>query len=134
MTESLRRSAKHDEVVYLMQFGEGCPVKVGYTSNIGLRLEVIGASHWRPMSLLYVVAGNRRLEGQLHRRWTRHRIGSTEWFSPAPEILAWWEEQRAREPTLEVQLARSLRLMRGVDLDTIFGGTHSSRLKSARHT
>jgi len=112
-----------------MQFGPGTPVKIGFTRNMGLRLEVISTSHYLPMSLLYALAGGRALEKQIHRIWDRHRIGATEWFEPAPEILEWFAKMKeGREAgELEEALLRSLELMRGVDLDVALAGTNGQK-------
>lgn len=119
-----RHAGKHDQVVYCIQFGEGEPVKIGTTCNLGLRLEVIGASHWRPITLLFATRGARPLEATLHARWSEHRIGKHEWFRPAPEILEWWRAGARPDDSLANALERSMVLAKDADVDRAFEGTH----------
>jgi hypothetical protein len=110
-----------------MQFGRGEPVKIGFTSNLGLRLQVIGAAHWRPLTLIYAMRGDRTREQQLHALWSAHRIGRTEWFRPDEAILKWWADASERDASLANQLERSIAIADGADLDRAYEGTNGQR-------
>lgn len=74
-------------VVYFMQRQDGI-IKVGYsTACLAGRLQTLEAEYGQ-MRLLGLVEGDRWLEGKI-KRWFRHLcVEGTEWFRPAPELLA----------------------------------------------
>jgi hypothetical protein len=74
-------SGAHGDRVYFVRNGDR--IKIGYTTNLRGRL---GALCQRPDSVLLLLQGGNGLEAALHRYFSAHRIGSTEWFRYAGEI------------------------------------------------
>lgn len=58
-------------------------VKIGYTTNLARRFAAL-----QPDTVLYVAAGDRNTERDLHGRFGAHWI-TGEWFADAPEIHAY---------------------------------------------
>lgn len=82
-------------LVYFAQAEPSGPIKIGFTSNVARRLHELGKGrrHLKFVALLEL-AGDKRLEGELHARFAAHRI-SREWFRPASELLEFIAERRA---------------------------------------
>lgn len=127
--ERTKRPGAHGPVVYFMQFGDGEPIKIGFTTDIGVRLEVIRSAHWQEMTILSAMKGDRSTEKALHKKFAKHRV-SGEWFRPAEEILRMARTHNAKkenqdDPDLTDALMKSIELAKGADLDTVFKGTRS---------
>lgn len=122
----LREATNHEPCVYLMQFGAGQPIKIGFTTNIGARLLVIRAAHWQEPTVLCALAGDRRLEKKMHARFAAHRIGATEWFRPAPSLLHLAKETESSGELAEA-LVKSIEQCAGADIDRLYDGTHGQR-------
>lgn len=58
-------------------------VKIGRTLNPRRRGGELRAT------MLYVFDGDLQVERQHHAMWAAHRIGTSEWFRPVPQILHW---------------------------------------------
>lgn len=73
--------------IYLIQSGEGGPIKIGISRDVEDRLAQLQTSHHERLRLLATANGTEDDERELHRRFHRaHKSG--EWFRPVPEILA----------------------------------------------
>lgn len=88
--EAERRKAS---VVYFVE-RDGF-IKIGFTTQLRKRLSALGKGGQMPegmtvgpVKLLATLPGDDDNEGYLHRRFRAHRIDGTEWFYPAPELLA----------------------------------------------
>lgn len=64
-------------------------IKIGHTRFPDMRIRTLRYSSgvWA-QSFLATVDGGRDLERAYHERFAEHRHGKSEWFDPAPEILA----------------------------------------------
>lgn len=118
--EKADRPGKHVEHVYCLRFGDG-PVKLGYSSNLGARVRVIGASHWMPLTMLGAIMGNRAVEAAMHDAFAEERIERTEWFRPSERVLSFASRMCARGLLPEVQT--SLDLYAPVPIEEVFAGT-----------
>jgi hypothetical protein len=118
--EVLDRPGTHAEHVYILRFGEG-PVKIGYSSNIGARLRVIGASHWEPLTMVGAIMGNRSTERALHDRLRADRIGRTEWFKPSASVLDVAKGIASGE--LPEDVKNSIEWSKDLDIEGLFIGT-----------
>jgi predicted GIY-YIG superfamily endonuclease len=95
------------EVVYaLIRVSDG-RVKVGSTNNITARLSAHRRKHGE-IRFLGTLPGYRQLETEIHERWAKYqhvkvytrdwgngsfqRTKKTDWFDPAPPLLAWIAE------------------------------------------
>lgn len=61
-------------------------IKIGYASNVGVRLSNIKVSTPYKVELLASIEGTPQDEAALHARFADHRFRG-EWFKPHPEIL-----------------------------------------------
>ena len=73
-------------MVYVFQMGLAGPLKIGFSTNVGQRLETI--QHHSPFDMHRLVAfeGTVEDEAALHRRFAKFRMRG-EWFLPASEII-----------------------------------------------
>jgi hypothetical protein len=85
-----------DHVVYLLLRGD-CTIKIGFTSQLRKRWSTLQREHG-PLRLVGLCRGSRLLEGALHERFQRWRIGTSEWFLPAPRLLWFSAGCRYRAP------------------------------------
>lgn len=93
--------AKDDELalVYYVQIGEH--IKVGYTTNLTLRLR----SYPPYRRLLATEPGGRSLEGQRLREFKHLVDAGQEWLRPGPDLIAHINELRAADGTAPIQPA-----------------------------
>ena len=77
--------------VYLAAWGDTF-VKIGYSSNIRLRLKTIQSACPIPVTLLGWVSGGQKMETQLHRRFVDSRHAG-EWYHLTDEIRAFVESE-----------------------------------------
>lgn len=73
--------------IYMIQSGDGGPVKIGLSKNPKKRLSQLQVSHPYTLRLIHIFAGGRDEEIALHLRFAEARIRG-EWFHPLPEIVA----------------------------------------------
>jgi hypothetical protein len=66
----------HEGVVYFILNGNR--VKIGTTTNLRRRVRALAL---KPRNVIACVPGDHRRESRTHARFSRLRIGSTEWFS-----------------------------------------------------
>lgn len=72
--------------VYFVQAGEGGPIKIGFSSDVGSRIAALQSGHGEPLRLLAMVPGSRPEEKALHGRFAPARVRG-EWFRPTAELL-----------------------------------------------
>lgn len=75
-------------LVYFIQRGVDGPVKIGHSKNVRGRLSSLQTGIPERLHLLGVLDGGKAEEQRLHRYFSAHCIQG-EWFSPAPEVLAY---------------------------------------------
>jgi hypothetical protein len=69
------------EVVYYAT--DGCNIKIGRTVSPRRRGGELRAT------MLLTIPGSELEERRQHRMWARYRIGKSEWFHPADDLLLW---------------------------------------------
>jgi hypothetical protein len=74
-------------VIYFAQSIEGGPVKIGATDDVARRLGQLEAHYGRPLALLATLPGGRDEEAEIHERFAHLRLGRTEQFRPAAELM-----------------------------------------------
>lgn len=74
-------------MIYFVQSVDGGPVKVGTTRNLDRRLKELEARYRRPLSVLATMPGGRKEELQIHRQFSRLRLGNTEQFRPDADLM-----------------------------------------------
>jgi hypothetical protein len=76
--------------VYLAQRERDGAIKIGVSWSPWQRVKSLATKHKSPVELLAETEGGRRLESDLHWRFRAHAVpGENEWFTPAPEVLAY---------------------------------------------
>lgn len=68
--------------VYVIQAGEGGPVKIGFSTNVLRRIENMQVASAAPLRLVVLLDGSQEAEREIHARMSHHRLRG-EWFSPA---------------------------------------------------
>lgn len=63
-------------------------IKIGHTIHPAMRRRTLRWEHGVYANFLATTKGGRDLERAYHERFAEHRHGKSEWFDPAPEILA----------------------------------------------
>lgn len=74
-------------MIYFLQPVEGGPIKIGCSENIDARREQLEARYGQPLALLATMKGDVGEEFAIHRRFKHLRLGRTEQFRPAPELM-----------------------------------------------
>lgn len=111
----------HAPHVYFMQWGHGSPIKIGWSANIGARLQAIGSAHWVEQTILVVTPGDRSTEALFHHRLSAHRVRRTEWFRPHEDVVRMVDDARHNE--LPDQLRASIELACGRSIEGIYAHT-----------
>lgn len=81
----------HAPCVYFLSRGDR--LKIGYTTNLGGRLNAL---HADAADVLLTLKGGTRLEIALHERYADFRIGTTEWFERAPCLEEFIQAKRGK--------------------------------------
>lgn len=92
-TRRARRLKAMRAHVYFVQDGAGM-VKIGYARNVYSRFANLRVSNASELKMLVHAPGDSVAEERLHSAFARHRRAG-EWFSPAPELMAFIEELKA---------------------------------------
>lgn len=79
---------RHGSLVYFL--ANGGRVKIGYTKNLVNRLHGLSL---RDDAVLLLLQGGRSLERALHAKFAIHRIGDSEWFELAPDLIRFIAEK-----------------------------------------
>jgi len=74
-------------MIYFLQPIDGGPVKIGHSADVEARLRQLEAHYGRPLALLAVREGGRDEEQAVHERFAHLRLGRTEQFRPARELM-----------------------------------------------
>lgn len=72
--------------VYVVQAGEGGPVKIGFTNKPRRRIAELQTGLPQRLRVLHLFDGSEEDERRLHRRFAEHRV-SGEWFHPVADIV-----------------------------------------------
>lgn len=82
---------KHKALVYFI--GNGSRVKIGTTSSLRARVSALSL---RTSDIVLLIAGDRRMEQAMHKRFADQRVGNTEWFEssgPLADFIRGHNEQ-----------------------------------------
>ena len=82
---------RHGSLVYFL--ANGGRVKIGYTKNLVSRLRALSL---RDDAVLLLLQGSQPLERALHLRFGSYRIGDSEWFELAPEVIHFISEKQPK--------------------------------------
>jgi hypothetical protein len=74
-------------MIYFMQPTDGGPIKIGFTNNLDQRRHDLEATFKRPLAILATMKGGRPEEAAIHGRFAHLRIGRTEQFRPAADLM-----------------------------------------------
>lgn len=74
-------------MIYFLQPLDGGPVKIGCSVDVGRRQRQLEGIYGRPLALLATMPGDRKVERRIHTRFARLRLGRSEQFRPARELL-----------------------------------------------
>jgi hypothetical protein len=76
-------------VIYFVQAVEieNAPIKIGYSEDVNRRLDQLEWNYRTPLALLATMPGGRDKERVIHARFSHLRIGTTEQFRPAQELM-----------------------------------------------
>jgi Meiotically up-regulated gene 113 len=73
--------------IYFLQPTDGGPVKIGFSNDVDRRKAELEAKYEMPLILLRTMRGERKKEHELHMRFAHLRLGTSEQFQPAPELM-----------------------------------------------
>lgn len=74
-------------MIYFAQPVDGGPIKIGYTTDVKKRIMALQAWYGKRLVVLAEFEGDRKLEAALHKQFDYLRLGTTEQFRPATELL-----------------------------------------------
>jgi hypothetical protein len=74
-------------VVYFLEPTGGGPIKIGFSHDVPKRIKELKSHFGTPLTLLATIEGGREREREIHARFAHMRLGKTEQFRPAPELL-----------------------------------------------
>ena len=74
-------------MIYFMQSQGGGPVKIGHSLNVEARRKGLEAHYGTPLIILATRPGGRSEEAEMHARFAHLRLGRTEQFRPAPDLM-----------------------------------------------
>jgi hypothetical protein len=72
--------------IYFIQNGESGPIKIGFTTNIPIRISILQNSTPFQLRLLNSIEGTILDEQKMQKRFEKYRI-KNEWFSPGKELI-----------------------------------------------
>lgn len=80
-------------MIYFARIGEDGPIKIGTTIHVRTRMRELENKHGVPLDLLAVRDGGRKAERQHHVKFSHLRIGLTEEFEPADDLLEYIRQE-----------------------------------------
>lgn len=86
-----------EEQGYVYFIEGGTAIKIGFSRSMETRLRKMGTDVPGGAKLLHIEPGTFKTEKILHRHFAAHRLHG-EWFSKAPELLAYIEQRKAMWP------------------------------------
>lgn len=116
--------------LYFIRSGDTGPVKIGWTTDILMRQQMLQCGSPVPLSVIRTIRGERKIECWAHRKFHGLRIRG-EWFSFCDEMLSWIPVEiapPARESAVQKRLTplsqkafdvRKLRESLGFSQDTL---------------
>jgi hypothetical protein len=82
------------DVYFLRPVGmPDAPIKIGYSSDIEMRLRIVGGLSPFPLEVLYIGFGGRKVENKLHWAFADERT-HFEWFRSSPRLLKLIEDAK----------------------------------------
>jgi Meiotically up-regulated gene 113 len=76
-------------LIYFVQSPDGGPVKIGHSGDFPTRVRQLEAHYGQPLAVLATMDGGREEEAELHHRFAHLRLGRTEQFRPASDLVAY---------------------------------------------
>ena len=73
-------------MIYFVQLESGS-IKIGFTDSVAQRIDALSSHYGSPVSLLGTMPGDMNFEKTLHQKFSHLRLGRTEQFRPARELL-----------------------------------------------
>jgi hypothetical protein len=99
-------------VVYFALCEKRQRIKIGTTAQLDLRLPSLRSDEGAPVKLLRALPGSYRQERWVHRRFAHLRPSITEWFTVAPELLAFIESMASLPTDEEIEREKQERIAR----------------------
>jgi len=87
-----RLHAARSIVYYIRRTSDGA-VKIGTTTRLATRMTQLRAEHGE-ITILLTHSGAAEKERSMHLKFRQYRIGRSEWFAPARELLRWIDGER----------------------------------------
>jgi hypothetical protein len=75
-----------DAVVYFAQKGEDGPIKIGITTSVYSRMNLLRTHSESPIAILAVVAGGREKEIEISKQFATEKMNG-EWYLPSEKLL-----------------------------------------------
>lgn len=92
-------------MIYFAQPTEGGPIKIGCSNDAPARLRQFEAHYRCPLSVLATMEGGRDEEAEIHARFASLRLGRTEQFRPAPELIEFMNRPLLVDPNPDAIVA-----------------------------
>lgn len=127
----MRQGLDHFPAIYFAIFDDKYPIKIGFSCNVGVRIAILSTAHWKKISRVVAVPGDRKMEKRIHDRFSDQRIGRSEWFHPDTELLQFIEDVDSQD-MIDV-LRESIALAKKVDIEKVFVGTNGMKKPKPNH-
>jgi hypothetical protein len=75
-------------MIYALQSTDGGSVKIGFSADVDARRLHLESHYGKPLVLLATMPGGRDEERKIHARFAHLRLGRTEQFRPAADLMA----------------------------------------------
>lgn len=75
-------------MIYAVQPTTGGPVKIGYSDDVPARIRQLECHYGQTLTLLATLPGGLKEERAIHERFDHLRLGRTEQFRPAADLMA----------------------------------------------
>jgi hypothetical protein len=108
-------------MIYFVQCTDGGPIKIGYSVDVEARVRKLEAYYGRPLSLLAAMPGDLGTEAEIHEQFAHLRLGRTEQFRPAAELLEFvgrMDRIAVNPDAVEVMSPQFVDIQLRVDLET----------------
>lgn len=113
--ETPKRERK--EYVYFLESSDGTAVKIGFSTNIPLRIQALKPKH-PGIKLIGTMPGGYHKEHALHRKFSEYRL-SGEWFATAEPVRKFIAKWPVKKKSLDVDSAALHMLFDSSMLDRI---------------
>lgn len=89
-------------MIYFLQATDGGPVKVGFTTqDVEDRVKQLESHYGKPLAVLATLPGDHDREREIHERFAHLRLGRTEQFQPARELMDFIDRPLLVDPNPE---------------------------------